>query len=1578
MERALSVLTLILLFISIVIIPIPGKAQNVIGDTGIYLKASFPTTALNWSGPVFLPVTLTDDGILRIYINRSVITWPLIRISFIFPQNTSAPSTGGVFLPIGYNNTFSPTSPDYFNSAVIDLTKKTNWSDTPSRSLYIEPKIYRNGSLVDITLIAIKINKTLLDLSNATFIQNVYLGERSPRFQVNLYGKKLYVKIFNAAEWDARVSSNTLTYIKVEDSDVFIDVNPPRIKYNDNVTITVSLERFFEKVRNIVGLSLDINVTEDNKTLFYMINYYNASEKYLLVNITAGSNTTGGPFISSESYKVNSSTFKYYGYYLIDYAPSTEDFETMYLAAFYTFNIYFTYSNDTVDITLNVTSGDRGNPGVQYIRSPFLQVLSSLDIVPIDMVGTIDINPGDQISFIAHNVPYEYLDVIHYVVSLNLSNYFALDTFAYINYNPDGTIDGIVDLPELPYGGLTYTVFLVFDNNKYIMDGMLRIVPYIITYVLTNSSAYAIDAGNYYIGVFVEGTQSAPGDYIVVEGHGFNLTNLTNFKVNVLGTNVVILDISSHLDPSTGRVTLLAKLLNESSGAPINTGSGLLIVGEQGTPNTANVTFTVVTGAPFKKVLFNPVWEANATSFYINHTKLGDPYLYFEVKYPLVNDTFTTTTWNYSTTMEVIGWDTTTFTLKFYNTFFNISYNWLTLDLTNGYNFTSLYGREIPFLAYGNYTLLEETLTSVNNRTVFTVYMGIDIDVSPCRDGTFNVTIIGAAPNTEYNLTFTYKIYDLVYHTETLVDPLDPEWFGYFTVSVVTDIYGKGSTSLLLRDIYNRTKVVNLTWDVIVYQQLNGTGSLNLKFKWNGTLYNIVDNSTISSYNYSYKESYYETYFYVNATYNVTITTVSYGVIPRGYFLISVPETVLPGDDIVVQIFPHKDYVWDLIIDPSIMYERNELIGWKLYVRLVDPLSNRIVDKVGGYNIGIMMEDLDKDNKTEVWFVVSLKAPFILGEDKTYRVDVQMFLAVLSPSTNMTGYDVTDYGCTVVVDINGTIYWNGYSTNIMLGGDHQIVTVLGVLEAKLDAIKNDTVILKANISDLSRYIKVNITDLLNTINATVFEIKNDMIIIKKNLSTIIMNISTIYDIVKDINGTITILGKDLRRNLSIVISNIESINNTLKNYLVWIANNVSDLATLINKTFNKLGEVEANITTYISNKTSYLEGVIYDVQRNITTNITIEINELNSTLFTLINDSVSKILTKIGNVLNELGEVETNITAYISNRTGYLVSIIHNARDDVITNITMKIENVNNSLYTLLINIRDLVNKTFSKLDQVKSEITEYIDAKTYYLEGIIYDTSDDVIANISLKLDTVYSNLYNLINLRADELKLMINDSTLTILAAVNDTKVTIINKLNNLEISINKSFAVINASLISIKTDLSNIMSQLSNLSNKVDNVKIELINVINTTVTNAKNEVVTLLLNINDTVRVLLTGAINDINKALDDMKSYMENQFNTMTTTMTDALNNMKSTLTNMSNTLINTVTSKLDDMKSTMSDKIDTATSTLVTKIDTLDRRQTDSFSSLNGSLTLFSSIVLLLEVIIIALVGYGLVRRPIG
>ncbi len=1550
MSRHVSILALILLLLPLITpltqIPLVTGQGGARITVGVSLKAG--TYNFYNTTPTDQTVVIMDNGLLRIIINRTEASelGDMVRISLI--RNTTAqpyqdlvnPNLGGHFLNISNIGVYGPSDPSQSPyGGVIDITK----NGSKIKNEY--GVVCGNVTLIGSNIVIILIDFSKLDsLENVTYITNVYDGSH---IYLNLYNQPLRVKVYDVGSWDAVISYNVLRiiHIPIECSDVYINVDGYPAKYGDIVNITVSLEKFFEKIETHAGVPLDIMTT--NLTNLTMINYYNVSEEYYIASFVNGLvDFDGSPaFIPINLEIINSSTFRYDGM-VTDFAPTQDVPGSMRLASLYMFKVIFRHeiANETMNLTFTIISN---STCASTSTTPYLWIDASMEVYPLEVAGDPGhINPGDYLGFYAHNVPDDYLDTTYWADIFNLENdtyhvVFSLYTFLYIYYYSDGTIEGMVELPELPYAGLNYTTFLVFSNGKWIMDGEFKIDPYIVTYVFTNSSAYAEDVDGYYIGNFVSGTITAPGDYIVIEGHGFNLTNMSNIKVWMAGMELQILDISTiHTIPSQGKIYLLAKLL-DGSGNPVPTGIEDIYVGTPGTLNVANKTLNVTTGEPVKMVLFNPIWFLNDTGYFINHTKLGDPYQYFIVEYPLINDTFTTVNWPLPTWIEIMGWTTDPFVLKLYNKMFDITYDWLSIDLDYGYGVEVLNGKTIPFLAYGNYTLLEETLASVNNRTVFTVHMGIDVDASPCRNGTFDVTIVGGAPNTEYNLTFNYNIYELMYNI-SLITP--PQWAGDFVVTVVTNASGYGYTSIPLSDIYTTDMVTNATWDVIIRLGLNGTGTLDLWFKWNGSMTNIVDNLTTPiTYVYGPSDTDYETYFYVHANYNVTVTTVTIAYIDRKNFTIAVPETVLPGDKIIVQIYPHKTAVWDLLVDTPYLYEESELIGWYLDVRLVDPMKNypnNIVDRVAGYYAGkLVREDVDGDTNPEIWFVANLTAPFILGVDKTYRVDVYLFLAVLNPSTNVTGLNAIDNGCNITVDINGTIYWNGYKSYVMVGGDHQIVTVLGILEAKLDRIINDIAVLEAKLDDLTTYIKVNITNLLLQINDTVASIKNDTVVIKKDLATIKMNITTLIMLTTWINNNVTTI-LTCCRDVENILNRMESTINSTHTYVLWINGNLTRLVnTVDNEVVPKFYELYNNLTIYINT-----------VENHIIQNITVVNNSLSLLIITTKNELKNMVNNSLNTILNKIDDVNRTLTLKIDDAVARLCAKIANESNNIELLINLTRDELNNTIYNLFNELVNKIDTYYNNLDNKITDLKLYIENATLWITSNITDVNASLHTYINISISRVLTELA-WINMSVAEIIYKIDNEVIpklyelnnNLTAYINITGNKIIQKIEavntsittNIELAKNETLTLINNVLNTLMNKINasetRIIARINEseynittlIKNKASEIKAYIVNV-NTTMTQYYNDLKTFVNTTFTTLSNKLDNCCRDLKNAIADLKFYVGNATIWITSNITDvnaslhtyidlALDNVTSQFIDLRNYLNTTFTMLFNDL-----------------------------------------------------------------
>ncbi|MEM0379779.1 MAG: hypothetical protein QXP71_00400 [Desulfurococcaceae archaeon] len=1414
MSRLIAVILILAILSPLITIPVNINAQPI--NPGIIIRPG--TYGLTILEPTNETVRIMSDGSITIVINKTLIPWLVtpgpggtvfIRLSLLLEEDIVKPFYRGTFINASTHNIFHG-----IYGGLIDVS--TN------RTLYnINGEECGNVTVYDqIVVIWLRFDK-IESLENVPYVIYDYNTGQYRVVYEFLYNRELRLVI-----WDPRIEQYAMSYNKLivfriiyECGDVELSVYYSPAVFNDTVSLIVSFEKMFSKIEDITNISL--NVAEVDYINITMVNKYEPSEKYYIASILNGEpDYSGEPvFIPVDFYVVNTTTLNYTGI-VNNYAPLAPDPTIMYLSTLYMFIVEFEHSiiNETTNLTFRITVDSEC---ASTKTTPFLRINASLEVYPINIVGNDYTNPGDMIFFIAHNVPFTHLNNIESVKSFNLSNILAIsvDEFEELIYYPDGVIIGSLYLPEYPYGGLTYVTYLVFSDDKYIVDGVLTIKPYILTYVLTSTLAYAEDTDGYYIGRFIPGDSAAPGDYVVVEGHGFDLNLPIDAMLNNIG--LIILDEYSEVDK--GIVLILLKLINRTSYEPVPEVFGAtLFIGTPGTPNNATIAFNTIRGEPFKKVLFNPDWFRNETGYYIKHSKIGDPYLYFTVKYfDPVLDTIINPVWPESTIVEIIGWNTDVFVFKLYNKFFDIVYNWLNISLINGYGLVNLQNYIIPLLPYGNYTLVEEPLASVGDRTVFTVYTSIDVDVDPCRGGLFNLTIVGGAANTTYYLTFSY---------ETLFKGTDKPytivpWQGEFTIEVTTDEYGYGFYSTLISNIYTTNMVIDLTWYTLIYLNVNGTGSEIFWYKWIGKLTNITDTYSVELIDPN-SDIDFETIFNVAVNYNVTVILVSVEYIPRPYFTISVPEVVLPGDDIVVQIFPHRDMVYDLFIEPYWLFEETEVVwGWYVYARLVDPLTNNVIDEFEGYNVARIVEDVDGDGVGEIWFVVSLKAPLTLGVDKTYRVDVKLFLAVIEPYSEITGVNVDDQGCWIYLDLNGTVYWRGLSSGLMIGGDHQLVTVLGLLYGSIIDIKDGLVYINTTLNNLTRLISIDVLQLLRAINDTTVLIRNDTIEIRSTLGRLETKIDNLIQLVTNIDNNVTLIltcCKDVKN----ILERVETTLNNTYLIVMRIDGNLSNLLNIVNnELLPKFAELYRNISVLINATGEY-----------IVENITAEMRELNRTVSILINtlrqDISNMISSAVNTILYRIGEINASIIYFINKSTERIIGSVERAVDDIIYKITLEInwlrENliglinaridelklfINDNITTVLTSIRNTNLTIHNRLNELKVLLTDVNDTITSIQIGIF-------------TLNTSMNNLINTLKEFSSEMRIKISQLNTTL----NGLSSLVLTVKDTLTITIVGNISTIRNLIETLGTntnkEFSDVKSAISDLSNLAVNINSTLI--------------------------------------------------------------------------------------------------------------------------------------------------------
>ncbi len=1526
MHKIYSYILLVLMLLPLVIIPKPATAVRV--TVGVSVKAG--TYNFYDTEPTTDNVLITDNGILRIIINRTEASelGDYVRVSFL--ENTTLdifnPDAGGYFLNVSNINVYAPSDPAQKPyGGVIDITRNSTLSN--GTAIVGNVTVLAGGSEV---IIKVDLSK-LPSLANVVYITDTTDEEYDYR---NLYNKWLRVKVYDAGSWDAVISANVfkIIYIPVSCNDVIINVyNAPVIHYQDT-TIQVSFERFFDKVLAITGVQL--NVSQNNKTTITMINKYNTSEQLLLVNFTNGVLTTNGtPAFLPWSVEYNASTINFTGW-IADYAPYSVDPNEPYVSALYLFDAYFKHEivNETVNLTFTIHCSSET---AATLTTPYLRINATLEVTTTDIAGDpTETNPGDIVNFTAYNVPKDYLSSVDCGASMfNLtygSTIFSIDVSSFITLicnMTTGIINGSFTLPDKPYGGSPFTTYLVFNDGKWIRDGILYISPYFETFIVTNETLRAVDHGSEFEGLFVKADFAAPGDYLYVKGYGYNITN-TSYLIARLDSTI-LLPWALAVFNDTGKFYAVFRIANMSL-YPVAPGSYTLWIGFIDRPgDDYSKLFTVVRNDTVRKLIFFDnlinIIRWNNTDYSLFHKKLGEPYTtVFDVEYPLVNDTFQTTTWPTHDYIEIIGFTEDYVNLTFYSLTWNIHYQFLNITLTHGYARVLLEGKTIPFIPYGNYTLRlgNETITgSIDDRRIFKVYMGIDVDVSECRNGTLTVNIVGGAPSTTMTLNFTYRVNET---TNNYSPTGTPWWNGVLSVNVTTNIYGTGSTTIPLTTVYPDDYVVNATLDTLIYlgirlSEIENIGNTTFLFVYNATLDTIDDNlGTGITYELGPSDTEINFAFHVFAKYNFTLTIDVTYILYRAYFVISVPETVLPGDKITVQIFPHVTDIWDLVVEPAWLFDVDPSlitkIIWYLDIRLVDPVTNSIVNRVEGYYAGsLQYMDLDDDGDYEFWFVAELTAPFLLGNDKTYRVDTKLMFALATTNTTVitTGISSNDGGCHNNVTVNGTIYFSGYGTYIMLGGDHQIVTVLGVLEAKLDRIYNGIVELNATVNDMYTYLKVNITEFLNAINNTVVEIKEDTAELLVGQARIEANLSTLLSLTTEINNTVTMIFVCCGE-LSSKLDRIEATLNETKTYVLWINGNVTSLITKIDlEVIPKFTELYNNLTVEIN------------ASRDL---ILYKLSEVNSTIINYvlaINNTVTDVRNiLVSQVIPLLNWYYGNLSIKISDVNASILAELHNVN----TSLTLKIDAVyldlNNTLTTILYKLEEYYNNLDTKLSNIYNNLTLKIDNSTTTLLNKIDAVNRSITLFINTSTNRIcskLSTLQSLIETRFNDTFNLIKDMNASLTAFINDTKVELLAKIDAVNTTL--STLVIDKTnmlhdlILEATINMTSMMNEYyTNLSQKLSDMYSNLTLKIDNSTTTLLNKIEA----VNQSIILFVNMSTNRICNRLSMLQSLIEQRFNT-------TFNMIK----NMNSTII----AKIDDSTTTLLVKLDNVNATLFTKVE---------------------------------------------
>ena len=1308
--------------------------------------------------------------------------------------------------------------------------------------------------------------------------------------EYDLLRKPLWLRIrdYDVPYPDSAISDNRFAVIEpfVIDWDQYVtidyyinDKEVDKAKYGTFVNITIRLPFELEDWLDIPD-EPPLTFNEFYNITVWMVNIDNEADKDLIFNETSGTSnkyfgTTSGSITSDGYYIVINGTVQDFrpGAFYDDGSHTPKILYGLDITLFY---------NKTLNLTLlgfDLSGTDASDcPNVEdslavskwnvidTTDEKYVEIWSSVEVIDGNkaLAGPDDVlNPGDSIVFRIHHLPEPYVedDLEEILFTTDYKTIYVTDFDIAISLT-DGVVEYNVELPEEEWGGLTAFVAFNFSDTQWILikehpDCYLlniTVYPYAELGVLPNYD----DASGYITRYFYDPAVSdhtvAPGDYILVKGHGFITEDGVDAYINDTIKLEKLLEVNRSDDPDLdpGIVYLVVKvwedggniicLLIDENGTMHNRRNNRVTVIGTLYPSTNRYMFDYNLTIGFHSVLWKVM--INPEPYYDNETKKvyiieRDPA--FEVYYPLVDDPeapggdrFDNGTWD-EFKLEIIGFNST-YVLVYLNRTYPSpdDYLWNNLSLICGYALKDYTGETIPFLPMGYYliTVINSTETIVPDvlrkleTYVFKVHPNLDIDVLPTDDtegrrcDNVSISIVGGLPDSDLTLNGKATI---TIQTDMFGGP--ESWrTESLAVSISTDEWGTGNVVINGTVFYSTSELESDIHSYLDSKLFVMTTEGDIEFNIN---YSAVFSSfTNDSITVSYDDSDYdwgtntEREFILELEGSVHYFAVTDEIdweasvhIPRTQLVITVPEVVLPGDEITIQIVVHKtettdnliipDQVWDILypywIDVRIvdLTASSTGTGWTtLYGGWLefDSVTTEIVLDDGRVaRLERLLEDIDGDGVNEMVFLVKVPAPLV-SSDVTLRVDVKVRLA-FENTANETTLELRDEACYFFANYTGARIWATKYTNILYGGDHQLVTVLGLLEAKLDYINETTVYIKAKVDDTWTYLRFNLTYFLEAMNNSIVTMINDSTVtILSRLGKINLSLT---DLMSELANDIKIMIND---STATIIAKIDTVNETL--YLK-VDESTTDIETLLSTIYTdlltKLDSINATIVFYGDT-------------------LETKIDTVNKTLYLKIEESTGFLASLIGDLFTRLDELEANV------------------------------------IYTIY---------------AVNSSIIRHIDV-----------VADDLRYDILLRIDEAESTLSDLITVKADEIKYFINETATTIIAKIGESTLTITNAIDSakadLEVYIDGQTATIRSDIAAVKTDTESIIDLVNALQTSVSDLSAKLVQVNDT--------LYALVLSVGDDVKATIVGKADDILGFLNEFKTSTDTGFSNVLSTI----------------------------------------------------------------------------------------------
>ena len=282
-----------------------------------------------------------------------------------------------------------------------------------------------------------------------------------------------------------------------------------------------------------------------------------------------------------------------------------EDSLTGLLAIVSDSGVSYSSTTYTVNATkVSITGIDYGYPEPSYFR-----IYPSLDFLGFyDATGTVpgQLNPGDTVEIVGYNFPAnELIAFVHFyyesagnfeeLVSVNV-------TGQYVIVAADGTFAVNATLPEAPYAQRAF--FAGVETNESttgIPTPIGTVYPYFDVYVADATGAFNdISAGGWV----------APGDYLLIKGHGFATGTPVDVFENLTSAALPVL-AGSNVPNSTGQFAFIGRMPYEGDTIDHNAPFYFYV-----NAMVNRTGFTLIADGTLAKIYINPVPFVNETTGY--------------------------------------------------------------------------------------------------------------------------------------------------------------------------------------------------------------------------------------------------------------------------------------------------------------------------------------------------------------------------------------------------------------------------------------------------------------------------------------------------------------------------------------------------------------------------------------------------------------------------------------------------------------------------------------------------------------------------------------------------------------------------------------------------------------------------------------------------------------------------------------------------------------------------------------------------------------------------------------------------